>query len=73
MKNKYYLALDDIERAVVIRSLNNLRNRLMNKNRCRDGVDDILIKIIGIRKRISKYFPLVVPCFFENDKITVLS
>ncbi|MFQ8602890.1 MAG: hypothetical protein ACLSAO_07325 [Anaerovoracaceae bacterium] len=54
MKNTYYLALDDIERAVVIRSLNNLRNRLKNQNKYTDGVDDVLIKIIGARKKNFK-------------------
>lgn len=54
MKNTYYLALNDTERALVIRSLNNLRNRLINKNKYTDGVDDVLIKIISARKKNFK-------------------
>ena len=56
MKNTYYLALEDIERALVIRSLNNLRNRLINQNKYTDGIDDVLIKIIGARKKNFKIF-----------------
>lgn len=54
MKTTFYLALEDTERAVVIRSLNNLRNRLINKNRYTDGVDDVHIKIISVRKKNFK-------------------
>ena len=54
MKNTYYLALEDTERALVIRSLNNLRSRLINQNKYTDGVDDVLIKIIGARKKNFK-------------------
>lgn len=56
MKNTYYLALEDTERAVVIRSLNNLRNHLINQKKYTDGVDDMLIKIIGARKKNFKIF-----------------
>ena len=56
MKNAYYLALEDTEQALVIRSLNNLRNRLINKNRYTDGVDNVLIKIIGAKKKNFKIF-----------------
>ena len=54
MKNTYYLALDDTERTLVIRILNNLRNRLINQNKYTDGVDDVLIKIISARKKNFK-------------------
>lgn len=56
MKNTYYLALEDTERALVIRSLNNLRNRLINQKKYTDGVDDVLIKIIGANKKNFKIF-----------------
>lgn len=56
MKNTYYLALEDTERAVVIRSLNNLRNHLINQKKYTDGVDDVLIKIIGAKKKNFKIF-----------------
>ncbi len=56
MKNTYYLALEDTERAVVIRSLNNLRNHLINQKKYTDGVDNVLIKIIGAKKKNFKIF-----------------
>ncbi len=54
MKNTYYLALDDTERTLLIRILNNIRNRLINQNKYTDGVDDVLIKIIAARKKNFK-------------------
>lgn len=54
MKNTYYLALEDTERALVIRSLNNLRNHLINQKKYTDSVDDVLIKIISARKKNFK-------------------
>lgn len=56
MKKTYHLALDDTERALIIISLNNLRNHLTNQNKYTDGVDDVLIKIIGARKKNFKIF-----------------
>lgn len=56
MKKTYHLALDDTERALIIISLNNLRNHLINQNKYTDGVDDMLIKIIGARKKNFKIF-----------------
>ena len=42
---KYYIALDEQERRIVIDSLNNLRNKLIAEGRYTDAVDDILIKL----------------------------
>lgn len=42
---KFYIALDEQERRIVIDSLNNLRNKLIAEGRYTDAVDDILIKI----------------------------
>lgn len=56
MKNTYYLALEDAERTLVIRSLNNLRNPLINQKKYTYGVDDVLIKIIGAKKKNFKIF-----------------
>lgn len=56
MKNTYYLVLDNTERAIIVKCLNNLRNRLINQNRYTDGVDDVLIKIIDAREKNFKIF-----------------
>ena len=54
MKTAFYLALDDLERSVIIHSLNNLRNRLIEQDKYTDAVDDILVKIISARKKKFK-------------------
>ena len=43
-KQKYYLAIDDYERNVIINSLNNLRNKLISDGRYTDAVDELIIK-----------------------------
>ena len=43
-KQKYYLAIDDYERSVIINSLNNLRNKLISDGRYTDAVDELIIK-----------------------------
>lgn len=51
-KPKYYIALDEQERRIIIDSLNSLRNKLIADGRYTDAVDDLLIKIVNapIRK-----------------------
>ena len=43
-KQKFYLAIDDYERSVIINSLNNLRNKLISDGRYTDAVDELIIK-----------------------------
>lgn len=48
MRNsKYYIAIDEYERRIIINSLNNLRNRLIADGRYTDAVDDILVKVVN--------------------------
>ena len=54
MKTAFYLALDDSERSVIIHSLNNLRNRLIEQDKYTDAIDDILVKVIGTKKKKFK-------------------
>ncbi len=51
MKTTFHLALDDSERSIIIHSLNHLRNRLIEQGKYTDAVDDILVKIIGAKKK----------------------
>ncbi len=45
MRNsKYYIAIGEYERRVIIGSLNNLRNKLIADGRYTDAVNDILVK-----------------------------
>ena len=54
MKTTFYLALDDVERSIIVRSLNSLRNRLVAQGKYTDGVDDVLVKVIGAKKKKFK-------------------
>ncbi len=47
MRNpKYYIAIDEYERRIIVSSLNNLRNKLIAEGRYTDAVDDVLVKVI---------------------------
>lgn len=41
----YHIALDDYEHGVVIRSLNDEKNKLREEGKSADAVDDLLIKV----------------------------
>lgn len=44
---KYYIAIDESERRIIINALNSLRNRLLAEGRYTDAVDDVLIKVVN--------------------------
>ena len=54
MKTTFHLALDDGERSMIISSLNSFRNRLIAQGKYNGGVDDILVKVIGAKKKEFK-------------------
>ena len=54
MKTTFYLALDDGERSMIIRSLNDIRSRFITEGKYTDGVDDVLVKVIGAKKKKLK-------------------
>ena len=54
MKSTFHLALDDSERSMIIRSLNDIRSRLIAEGKYTDGVDDVLVKVIGAKKKKFK-------------------
>ena len=41
----YYVALDDNEHGIVIRSLNDEKTKLMEEGKSADAIDDLLIKV----------------------------
>ena len=48
MRNqKYYIAITESERRIIINALNSLRNKLLTEGRYTDAVDDILIKVVN--------------------------
>ena len=54
MKTTFHFALDNNQRSMIIRSLNNLRNRLIEQGKYTDAVDDILVKVISAKKKKFK-------------------
>ena len=54
MNTTFYLALDDGERSMIIRSLNDIRSRFIKEGKYTDGVDDVLVKVIGAKKKKFK-------------------
>lgn len=54
LKGKYYIVLDEYERRIIINSLNELRNRLIADRRYTDAVDELLLKIINVKKKKIK-------------------
>ena len=48
MRNqKYYIAIDESERRIILNDLNALRNKLLAQDRYTDAVDDVLIKVVN--------------------------
>ena len=54
MKTTFHLALYDGEHSMIIRSLNSFRNKLIAQGKYTDGVDDVLVKVIGVKKKKFK-------------------
>ena len=54
MKQKYYLVLNDQEHRLIIESLNQLRNKLIAGGKYTDAADDVLLKIIGAKRKKFK-------------------
>ena len=43
---KYYIALDDFERRVVVNCMNEMRNALIEDGKCTESLDEVMLKII---------------------------
>ena len=54
MKQKYYLALNAQELRLMIESLNQLRNKLITDGKYTDAIDEVLLKIIGAKRKKFK-------------------
>lgn len=54
MKQKYYRVLNDQEHRLMIESLNQLRNKLIAGGKYTDAVDEVLLKIIGAKRKKFK-------------------
>lgn len=54
MKQKYYLALNAQEHRLMIEDLNQLRNKLIADGKYTDAIDEVLLKIIGAKRKKFK-------------------
>ena len=48
---KYYIALDDFERRVVVNCMNEMRNSLIENGKCTEALDGVLLKIIRSKQK----------------------
>ena len=53
-EKKYYIALDDFERRVVVNCMNEMRNTLIENGKSTDALDEILLKIIRSKQKKIK-------------------
>ena len=51
---KYYIALEDFERRVIVNCLNEMRNNLISNGKYTDAVDEVLLKIINTKQKKFK-------------------
>ena len=51
---KYYIALDDFERRVVVNCMNEMRNSLNEDGKCTEALDEVLLKIIRSKQKKFK-------------------
>ena len=51
---KHYIALDDFERRVVVKCMNEIRNSLIEDGKCTDVLDEVLLKIVRSKQKKFK-------------------
>lgn len=51
---RYYIALDDFERRVVVNCMNEMRNSLIENGKCTEALDGVLLKIIRSKQKKFK-------------------
>ena len=50
-EKKYYIALDDFERRVVVNCMNEMRNKLIADGKYTDALDEVLLKVIHSKQK----------------------
>ena len=53
-EKKYYIALDDFERRIVVNCMNEMRNKLIANGKYSDALDEVLLKGIHSKHKILK-------------------
>ena len=51
---KYYIALDDFERRVVVNCMNEMRNKLIAEGKYTDALDEVMLKVIHSKQKRLK-------------------
>lgn len=51
---KYYIALDDFERRVIVNCMNEMRNSLIEAGKCTDILDEVMLKVIRSKQKKLK-------------------
>lgn len=55
MNTKYHVYLNYEERRLVIKSLNDLRNRLISEGKYTDLIDEVLVKVANAKIKKMKF------------------
>ena len=53
-EKKYYIALDDFERRVIVNCMNEMRNKLIADGKYTDALDEVLLKVIRSKQKKLK-------------------
>ena len=53
-EKKYYIALDDFERRVVVNCMNEMRNALIEDGKFTESLDEVMLKIIRSKQKKFK-------------------
>ena len=53
-EKKYYIALDDFERRVIVNCMNEMRNKLIADEKYTDALDEVLLKVIRSKQKKLK-------------------
>ena len=53
-EKKYYIALDDFERRVVVNCMNEMRNKLIADGKYNEALDEVLLKVIRSKQKKLK-------------------
>ena len=53
-EKKYYIALDDFERRIVVNCMNEMRNKLIADGKYTDALDAVLLKVIHSKQKKLK-------------------
>ena len=53
-EKKYYIALDDFERRIVVNCMNEMSNSLIEDGKCTDVLDEVLLKVIRSKQKKFK-------------------